>query len=71
MYQLAHNLLNFLGDADLSDQPAVGLGGLLLRFTSSGVTPDIANMPSAFEKLRAEVNFQRKLSSVKKVQGMT
>ncbi len=39
--------------------PALGFAVIVSRFTKSGVTPDVANMPLAFERFCARGNFVR------------
>ncbi len=39
----------FQWDADFATHARSGLRGKLLRLTNSAITPDVVNMPSAFE----------------------
>ncbi len=68
LFSLAHirisgdllcGLLNIPWDAVLPPQPTLGFAVILLRLTNSGVTPDIANMTSAFEQSRTGINSQK------------
>ncbi len=46
--------------------PALGFTVKLLRFTNSGVTPRVTNIPSAFEKSLTGINWQRRKIPVEK-----
>ncbi len=48
-YKIAHGLLNFPWGAVLVPSSVLGFAAVLARYTKSGVTTEVTNMPPAFE----------------------